>query len=191
MIFSRHRIHAQLTFITQFQFAQNPETRLRAFEGYESRLLVNIPILDRILELRRKIADLLGYGTWADYVTEVKMAKSAQSISHFLKDVEDTLRPLAQKEHDVLLGLKKREHEERGFTFDGKLYACDLPYYSRVFNETRLQLDGEAVQQYFPVTAVVPAILEVYQELLDVKFFEIDGDKWHPGEASRIHTMTE
>jgi Zn-dependent oligopeptidase len=48
----------------QFKQAESVETRKRASEGYESRLLVNIPLLDKALELRRKIADLLGYKTW-------------------------------------------------------------------------------------------------------------------------------
>jgi len=33
-------------------------------EGYESRLAINVPLLDKALELRRRIASLLGYKTW-------------------------------------------------------------------------------------------------------------------------------
>ena len=33
-------------------------------EGYESRLAVNVPLLDKVLELRRRIASILGYKTW-------------------------------------------------------------------------------------------------------------------------------
>ena len=73
----------------QFKFAQNPETRRRAYEGYESRLEINVPIMDKFLELRRKIAALLGYATWADYVTEVKMVKNAKGVV----DVRPLLAP--------------------------------------------------------------------------------------------------
>ena len=54
--------------------------RRRAHESCEVRLELNAPLLDRAIELRRSIADLLGYKTWADYVTEIKMVKSGDNI---------------------------------------------------------------------------------------------------------------
>jgi metallopeptidase MepB len=50
--------------VSQFKLAENAEARRRAHEGYESRLAANVPLLDRAIGLRRKIADLLGYKTW-------------------------------------------------------------------------------------------------------------------------------
>jgi Zn-dependent oligopeptidase len=70
-----------LNHILQFKFAQHPETRRRAHESYEARLAINVPLLDKALELRRKIASLLGYPTWADYITEVKMIKNARGVT--------------------------------------------------------------------------------------------------------------
>jgi Zn-dependent oligopeptidase len=68
----------------QFKFAQNPATRQRAYESYEARLDINVTILSKALDLRRQIAKLLGYPTWADYVTEVKMVKSARGVFEVL-----------------------------------------------------------------------------------------------------------
>ncbi|KAF8494463.1 hypothetical protein F5888DRAFT_1908310, partial [Russula emetica] len=80
-----------------FKYAQSAETRRRAYESYETRLELNAPLLDRTLELRRNIATLLGYKTWADHVTEVKMVKSGDNIKKFLTDLEQRLRPLAEE----------------------------------------------------------------------------------------------
>ena len=41
---------------------------------------INAPLLTRALDLRRKIAALLGYKTWADYITEVKMIKNGAGV---------------------------------------------------------------------------------------------------------------
>jgi metallopeptidase MepB len=49
---------------SQFKFAENPTTRQLAQEGYEGRLEINVPLLDKVLGLRRRIAALLGYKTW-------------------------------------------------------------------------------------------------------------------------------
>lgn len=48
---------------------------------------VNVQLLDKALDLRRRIASLLGYKTWADYVTEPKMIKSAKGV----QDVREAL----------------------------------------------------------------------------------------------------
>jgi hypothetical protein len=82
----------------QLKFAEISATRKRATEGSQSRLAINVPVLVKILELRRRIASLLGYKTWcgsflsfvlklgtnetsrADYKTEVKMIKTGKGI---------------------------------------------------------------------------------------------------------------
>lgn len=64
----------------QFKYAESPVVRQRALEGFESRLSINVDLLDKALEFRREIAKLLKYNTWADYVTEVKMIKSGDGI---------------------------------------------------------------------------------------------------------------
>ena len=85
--------------VSQFKFAENPETRRRAQEGHESRLQINVPLLSKALDLRRRIAKLLEYDTWygllyisfdlrtlivteirADYITEVKMIKTSKGV---------------------------------------------------------------------------------------------------------------
>ncbi|KAK2465233.1 hypothetical protein APHAL10511_002587 [Amanita phalloides] len=162
-----------------FKFAENPETRRRAYEGYESRLAINAPLLDKALELRRRIAKLLNYETWADYRTEVKMVRSAKGVSDFLNDLEEKLRPVGLKERAILLEMKKKEHEAKGLLFDNVFYIWDYRYYDRKFIEESLQLDDMLVKEYFPVSTVVPAILSTYQNLLGVRFVEINGSTWH------------
>ncbi|KAG6866294.1 hypothetical protein C0991_006390 [Blastosporella zonata] len=163
-----------------FKFAENPETRRRAQEGHESRLEINVPLLNRALDLRRQIAKLLGYQTWADYITEEKMVKSGKNVADFLDDLETKLRPVGVKEREILLALKKKEHEQKGLPFDGEFYIWDYRYYDRKFIEETLDLDDMVVKEYFPVDVVVPTILTIYQNLLGVRFEEIHGSTWHP-----------
>ena len=53
-----------------------------------------------------------------------------------------------------------------------------------------MDLDDLLVKEYFPVSVVVPTILEIYQKLLGVRFEEIKGDTWHKGFAFRYSLMT-
>lgn len=88
---------------------------------------------------------------------------------------------MGTKEREILLALKKKEHEEKGIPFDGEFYLWDYRYYDRKYIEQTLDLDDMLVKEYFPVSVVVPTILSIYQNLLGVQFEEIKGTTWHPG----------
>lgn len=103
-------------------------------------------------------------------------------FSQFTSDLESKLLPIGIKDREVLLALKKKEYEEKGLAFDGEFYIWDFRYYDRKYIEESLSLDDAIVKEYFPVSAVVPAILNIYQNLLGVQFEEIQhASKWHPG----------
>ena len=53
----------------------------------------NIPLLEKILPLRDDIARKLGYKTWADYQTEVKMVKNGAAAIDFLEKLKTGLQP--------------------------------------------------------------------------------------------------
>jgi len=78
--------------------------------------------------------------------------------------------------------LKKKEHEAKGYPYDGQFYIWDYRYYDRKFIEESLDLDDMVVKEYFPVSVVVPTILSIYQNLLGVRFEAIENPNvWHPG----------
>ncbi|EJD32446.1 zincin [Auricularia subglabra TFB-10046 SS5] len=176
----------ELTFKTPdvmplFKYAKNPVTRRTAWEGYESRVTVNTAVFEKVLDLRRKIAVLLKYPTWADYITEVKMVKNAQAVIDFIADVESKLRPVGERDRAALLELKKKEEADA----DGNFYVWDWYYYDRLYVERTLDLDDTLIKEYFPVDVVVPTIMKVYQDLLGVDFVALSndvekGDVWHP-----------
>lgn len=96
------------------------------------------------------------------------------------------MRPVGDKEYKTLLALKEAEHAAKGLPFDGEFYLWDYRYYDRIFIEKELELDDLLVKEYFPVSVVVPAILDIYQKLLGVKFVEAKGETWHPGESGLL-----
>lgn len=175
-----------------FKFAQNPETRKRANLGYEAKTAVNTPLLDEIIKLRRKAANLLGYENWAEWILEVKMAKSSKNVMDFLNDLLKQLKPIGMAEREKLLQIKKEECEANGLAFDGKLALWDYRYYDRLYVEKACSLDEELVKEYFPVAVVVPAVLEIYRQLLNVEFEQVPKDQggktWHEGASSRLDT---
>jgi Zn-dependent oligopeptidase len=95
--------------------------------------------------------------------------------------LEQKLRPLGLRERETLLALKREGCGEKGLPCDDILRAWDFLYYDRLSIEKSLDLDDNLVKEYFPVSVVVPAIMDIYRTLLSVRFEEIKGEVWHPG----------
>ena len=74
--------------------AKREDTRQQMFEAqYNLARDKNIPLLQQILVLRDEIAHDLGYASFADYATEVKMVKNAATAITFLENLKTGLQP--------------------------------------------------------------------------------------------------
>ncbi|CAI5722575.1 unnamed protein product [Hyaloperonospora brassicae] len=140
----------------------------------------NVAILEEMLEIRHKVALTLGYESHAAYVLEQRMAKTPAKVKEFLNDLNNKLEPIAMKDLDDLLELKKAECERNGWNFDGKINMWDFRYYTEQFVMKHCSVDSEKLREYFPLTHVTAELLSMFQELLSLKFVEIaQPHVWH------------
>ncbi|KAJ2619898.1 metalloendopeptidase, partial [Coemansia sp. RSA 1290] len=65
------------------QMAKNEDTRRLMLQAEETRCPENIALLDEAVKLRLEAARLMGYKTHAEYMLEVNMAKTPQSVLDF------------------------------------------------------------------------------------------------------------
>ena len=107
--------------------------------------------------------------------------RPADPFLQFLSNLEQGLRPIVLKEREALLTLKQEDHKARGIPFDGELYSWDQGYYRDRYVKKALDLDPTLVKEHFTPDVVVPVVLEIYHNLLGVKFVEVEGKLWHPG----------
>ncbi|XP_030208941.1 neurolysin, mitochondrial isoform X1 [Gadus morhua] len=158
-----------------------PETRRRMETAFHSRCKEeNTAILEQLMELRAKVASLLGFSSHADYVLELNMARNANHVSDFLDKLYTRLKPIGEKERKYLLALKKRECLMKGLAFDGQVNAWDLPYYMNQVEQVKFAVNKDKLIEYFPLHTVTRGLLGIYQELLGLTFTQVPApNAWH------------
>lgn len=146
----------------------------------------NLDLVAQGIQLRKKTAEMLGYPSWAHYVTEMRMSGSPDRINPFLQSIRDKALPGALVDKERLRTLKVAHLTERGELPEGgadavKLEAWDTSFYHSLLLKREYGVNHEEIRKYFPLPVVVDGTLEIYQELLGLKFTEIkEFDSWHP-----------
>lgn len=90
-----------------------------------------------------ELAAYLGYQDYAEYVLETKMARNRRSVEEFSEKIRKQLEPLALKELQDLLDLKKIE---MGDKFDGVINEWDFSYYINRYEEKFFGINEDEVR---------------------------------------------
>ncbi|KAF5909986.1 thimet oligopeptidase [Clarias magur] len=158
-----------------------PETRRKLEEAFNSRCKEeNSVILKELVELRSQKSALLGFSTHADFVLEMNMSKVAKKVATFLDELGHKLKPLGEEEREIMMKLKEKECEKRNLPFNKELHAWDMRYYMTQVEETQYAVDQNQLKEYFPMEVVTHGLLDIYQELLNLSFQQVEGAPvWH------------
>jgi thimet oligopeptidase len=130
----------------------------------------NAALLQEIVELRDQIAHKLGYDSWADFKTEVKMAGTAKTAMAFLEELKTGLQPKLDAELEELRQLKVEDTQDS----DAIIHLWDWRYYENQLKKRRYNIDAEALRVYFPYQQVLQGMFDVYQHIFGLKFEELD-----------------
>lgn len=128
----------------------------------------------RIVELRHKRANLLGYESHSHFVLEERMAQNPNNVQSFLNDLLEKAKPAAEKEFAQLTAFAKE--------LDGidQLEKWDGAYYSEKLKQKLFSLDDEVLKPYFKLENVLNGAFTIAEKLFGITFKEIfDIDKYH------------
>ncbi|HEX5313521.1 MAG TPA: M3 family metallopeptidase [Gammaproteobacteria bacterium] len=167
--------------------AENRALRRRVYDAWVSRASQgdhdNAPVIEAILARRRRLARALGYANFADYALVERMAKNAEEVSAFLRDLAGRARARAQQE----LAELSRFAAEQGL--EGALAPWDISYYGERLRKNRYGLDDESLRRFFPLERVLAGLRALCRELYGLRFRSIkDASTWHP--EVRVWTLT-
>ena len=128
----------------------------------------------RIVKLRHKRANLLGYESHSHFVLEERMAQNPNNVQSFLNDLLEKAKPAAEKEFAELTAFAKE--------LDGidQLEKWDGAYYSEKLKQKLFSLDDEVLKPYFKLENVLNGAFTIAEKLFGISFKEVfDIDKYH------------
>lgn len=159
------------------QYARSDIARKKLYIKFNNRAAdSNLEVLDRMLGKRKEMADLLGYGTFAEYQTETRMAKSPVTVWDFETKLTNNVTPKGQLDYDQMLNHKKY----LGLTGD-KVNHWEFSYLENLLKTTEYGVDEEVVRQYFPIENVKDGLFQITQKLFGVTYKKIENAPvWHP-----------
>ncbi len=134
----------------------------------------NSELMNEILALRHRQAQLLGYESYAHYSLARKMANDINEVLDFLNDLASRSRKMAKQE---LKALQEFAKSEFGL---GELQAWDMAYYAEKFRQHKYALSQEELRPYFPAPQVIDGLFTIVNRLygIDVKERE-HVETWH------------
>jgi oligopeptidase A len=183
-------LHAP-SYMPIMQYADNRALRETMYRAYSTRAseirspapqtgsaadLDNTPLIEKILELRKEEAQLLGFDCYAEVSLATKMASTPKQVLDFLGELAAKARPYAERDFKEL---RQFAAEKMGLE---NVQSWDLAYVSEKLRLDRYAFSEQEVKQYFPETSVLPGMFKVVENLYGITIAQVkatDIQLWH------------
>ena len=139
----------------------------------------NAPIVAKVMQLRHEFAQLLGFATWADYVTRNRMVGSGAGAMGFVDSMLERLSPAFLGECAELLAYANECRGEKAST----LAPWNLRYYLNEYTQKKCAFDPESVRPYFACDKVLAGMFGIASRLYDISIDELPTVCLQPGES--------
>lgn len=171
---------AQPVYMSFMKFSDRRDLRERMYRLYTGRNAKgefnNVPVMKEIAETRLKIANLLGYKTFADYRLKKSMAGTPEKVYGLLNSLRDAYTPAQKKEFEELSAYASQ--------IEGKpvdLRPWDYSYYANKLKNAKYAYDEERLRPYFELNSVIDGVFGLATRLYGVTFREnSDIQVYHP-----------
>ncbi len=163
-------------------YCENRELREMMYKEYATRASDqgsnagkwdNSVNIDEKLKLRRELAQLLGFATYADYSLATKIAENPQQVVEFLEDLANRAKKQAKEELCALKAFANHACSEQ-------LEPWDIAYYSEKQKQALYAINDEELRPYFPEDRVLSGLFELMKRIFGLRIEEKFGiDTWH------------
>ena len=159
----------QPVYMAFMKYSDRRDLREKMYRLYTGRNVKgdynNLPVMKEIAETRMKIANLLGYKTYADYALEKTMAKTPEKVYELLHSLRDAYLPAQKAEFEELSAYAS--------SIEGKkvdLKPWDYSYYSNKLKNAKYAYVEEKLRPYFELNNVIDGVFGLATRLYGVTF---------------------
>ena len=161
------------SFAPFMKYSENRELRQQMWTANNAKALGgefdNSEIVKKIVDLRIKKVNLLGYETFADFALEERMAKDRKTAAEFINGLLVQSLPFAKKD------VKDVEAYAKANGFTGKLMPWDFSYWSERLQKEQYSLNEELLKPYFQLENCIDAVFGLATRLYGITFHELDN----------------
>ncbi|MFI3316477.1 MAG: M3 family metallopeptidase [Rikenellaceae bacterium] len=123
----------------------------------------------KIAELRLKMANLLGFDTYADYALDNRMAKGSAEVNEFLTQLLEPTIDQAKADYAAVADYAK------SIGFEGELMPWDFSYYSEKYKDAKFAVNDELIKPYLKLENVIDGVFMLATKLYGVTFEKVDN----------------
>lgn len=169
------------SYVPFMKYADNRELRKELYLAYNTRCIKgnetdNREIVSRIVNLRREIAQLMGYDDYAKYVLRRRMAKTEDRVYNLLNELLAAYKPVAMEDYNDVNAFANMQEGE-----DFEVMPWDWAYYSDKLKNSRFDINDEMLKPYFKLENVINGVFRLANELYGVVFNKsIEIPTYHP-----------
>lgn len=170
-------------YLAVIQYADSAALRHEIYQAYTTRASEQGPhnaqydnseVMHSIMQARLKLAQLLGFKTYASYSLATKMIDETQDVFDFLKDLANASLPAAKTERERLT-----EYAKNTLNID-TLNAWDISYVSEKYRKAHFDINQEELRPYFPLPQVLKGLFQTVEKLFEITVRQITQiDTWH------------
>ena len=162
-------LHAP-SYVPFMKYADKRELRRRLYMAYNTRCTHgddndNRAIVTQLVNIRLRLAQLLGYENYASYRLERRMARNTQSVYKLLDQLANAYKPAALQEVADVQALAR---QEEGSEF--KLMPWDWSYFAHKLKQRRFSIDDEQLRPYLELEQVKKGVFGLATRLYGITF---------------------
>ena len=137
-----------------------------------------------IVNLRREMARILGYDTYADYALERRMANNTARVYDLLNQLVEAYHQPALEEVEQVEAFARQSEGE-----DFQLEPWDFAYYANRLKKQRYDIDANMLRPYLPLNAVIDGVFGLATRLYGITFLPApEVTVYHPDvKAYEVH----
>jgi len=134
----------------------------------------NHAVLQKLLELRFELAQLLGFSNYAEWVTADKMVGSPERVENFLTELAGYTEETQDREYEVLLERLRQDHPDAE-----RVESWQRSFLAEKITTEQYNVDSKEVREYFSYNNTRDGILVMVQDLFNVQIKPWDTFTWH------------